>query len=210
MLLDVKRKVQSSSQAIGTAVLSSFTEHSLHPSQNSLVPSSFSRKFFSISSLIRFPISKGTTAFIAVFTSDSSLSFVSKLGSKSTISRTRALTNSGDFFLDNQNTNLYSIIEKAAQTVCGGEFKVRDVPDTYPNDMYYHYNVDRKKPGDCQQCHKEHTREHCTSSLKSAKSKIADIYTVSISCFRYKPKAKGHKYRKVFTIIKIGNIWNIQ
>ena len=38
MLVEVKRKAQSSSQAIGTAVLSSFTEHSLHPSQNSLVP----------------------------------------------------------------------------------------------------------------------------------------------------------------------------
>ena len=38
MLMEVKRKYQRSSQAIGTAVLSSFTEHKLHPSQNSLVP----------------------------------------------------------------------------------------------------------------------------------------------------------------------------
>ena len=35
----MKRESRSQSQAIGTVVLSSFTEHKLHPSRNSLVPS---------------------------------------------------------------------------------------------------------------------------------------------------------------------------
>ena len=60
------------------------------------------------------------------------------------------------FFSENRNNNLYSIIEKAASTVCGGEFTARDYFVTSTNIKYMHYNVDRKTSGMCSQCKTEH------------------------------------------------------
>ena len=115
----------------------------------------------------------------------------------------------GDFYTTNHSSNLYSILEKAASVDCGGTFKVRDVP-VPSNSKYIRYNVDRKSKGRCTECKVEHDRDNCCASLLNANSEVAQIYSLSISCYRYTPRKKGHKYRKVYTLIKVGNNWNIK
>ena len=114
----------------------------------------------------------------------------------------------GDFYTINAATNLYSLIEKAAVAVCGGLFKVRDA--RVPCNKYIMYNVDRKDKGMCQQCKVIHTRDNASCSLKKVDTTIAEIYILSIGCYRFRPPPKQHKFRVVHTLIHQQGMWTIK
>ena len=114
----------------------------------------------------------------------------------------------GDFYADNVKSNLYNIIEKAAEQLCGGIFKVR--VERVPSLNYVMYNVDRKQKGMCKQCRTTHDCDNASCSLKRVDTAIAEIYKLSISCYRFRPTASMHKYKQVYTIIKIRGVWKIK
>ena len=115
---------------------------------------------------------------------------------------------SGEFLRNNIKTNLFTIIEAAAAEVCGGMFKVR--PEAVQSNKYMFYNVDRKSPGECRLCKATHHRDNASCSLKKIDTSIAEIYTLNISCYRYRPRKSAHRFKHVHTIIKYKNTWKIK
>ena len=114
----------------------------------------------------------------------------------------------GNFYKDNAKTNLYDIIKKAAEFLCGGTFLVRE--EEVPCSKYVMYYVDRTLKGPCRQCHVTHDRDNAQCSLLRVDTAIAEIYKLSITCHRFKPPISIHKWKQVYTIMKVRGAWKIK
>lgn len=123
-------------------------------------------------------------------------------------SSTTAKDPTTSFYSANKDTNLCDLITKAASHVCGGDFILRD--SLIPCKKYILYNINCMSKGNRNLCQTVHERDNASCSLQRVDTQIAVLYTLSISCYRYKPPPRCHKYKKVFTIMKNNGKWTIK
>ena len=103
-------------------------------------------------------------------------------------------------------TNILEVLADAATSVCGGKFAAREA-EPHIHWKYIQYPMKRLGPGECKQCHRVHDNEGCTCSLINCKSKVATLYTLSVSCRRFVPKQKGRQYMKFCDIMIVDKTW---